>query len=72
MVFDNSCALVQDPLGPVRRAWDGLAFDGVRPAIDELPRVADIIWFIVFRCLGAFGLLALTVLLVVLLVLAST
>jgi para-nitrobenzyl esterase len=72
MVFDNSCALVQDPLTPVRCAWERLAFDGVRPAIAELPRVTDIIWFIVLRCLVALGLLALTILLVVLLVLALT
>jgi carboxylesterase type B len=45
MIFDTVPHTRDDPSAVVRRAWDSLPFDGLRPAIRELPRIGDIALF---------------------------
>ena len=61
MVLDRACRVENDPLSPIRRVWDKLAFDGVHPAVEELPRIADITRYLAVRgllVLAAAGLIA--------------
>jgi para-nitrobenzyl esterase len=51
MILDRTCRVENDPLSPIRRAWDKLAFDGVHPPVEELPRIADIKRFFVLWAL---------------------
>ena len=37
MIFDTPCECSDDPHGDVRRAWDGVPFDGIRPPIGIRP-----------------------------------
>ena len=55
MILDKSSAVQNDPLSAIRQVWNSLPFDGVHPAVDELPRVADILQFLAVRGLGAIG-----------------
>lgn len=43
LVFDTPCAVIRDPHPAVREIWADLAFDGVRPAITDLPKVRDVL-----------------------------
>lgn len=61
MLLDRNFRVENDPLSPIRRAWNKLPFDGVHPAVEELPRIADITHYLVVRgsiTLGAAGLIA--------------
>lgn len=61
MVLDRACGVENDPLAPIRRVWDKLAFDGLHPAVEELPRIADIGRYLMIRgllALGGLGLIA--------------
>jgi para-nitrobenzyl esterase len=42
MILDHTYQVENDPLSPIRQAWDELAFDGVHPAVEDLPQIADI------------------------------
>lgn len=42
MLLNEVCKVKNDPLPAVRRVWDGLPFDGVRPSLQDLPRIADV------------------------------
>ena len=37
MVFDTPCECSDDPHGDLRRAWDGVPFDGIRPPLGIRP-----------------------------------
>jgi para-nitrobenzyl esterase len=37
LAFDRSCAVQADPLGAERAVWGDVPFDGVTPALEELP-----------------------------------
>jgi para-nitrobenzyl esterase len=51
MVLDTTSAVQDDPMSAIRQVWDLLPFNGVRPAVEELPRIADIKWFFALRAL---------------------
>jgi len=55
MILDRACRVESDPLSPIRRAWDKLAFDGVHPAVEDLPRIADIKRYLAVRGLLVLG-----------------
>lgn len=44
MVLDREHRVENDPLAPIRRVWNGPAFDGLHPAVEDPPRVADLGW----------------------------
>ena len=54
MILDRPCRVENDPRSPIRRVWDELEFDGVHPAVEDLPRIADITRYLAIR--GALGL----------------
>ncbi len=58
MTLDRTCRVENDPLSPIRRAWDRLAFDGVHPAVEELPRISDITQYLAVRALCGLGVAA--------------
>jgi para-nitrobenzyl esterase len=55
MVLDRTPVVRDDPLPAVRRAWDGLSFDGLRPAVEDLPRIRDIARYLLTRGAGLLG-----------------
>jgi para-nitrobenzyl esterase len=61
MTLDRVCRVEADPLPAVRRAWDGLPFDGVTPDPQQLPRISDVMAYLGVR---AVAVLAAVVLLI--------
>jgi para-nitrobenzyl esterase len=49
MILDHTCTVEADPLPAVRAAWDGLPFDGVNPAPQDLPRISDVMTYLGVR-----------------------
>jgi para-nitrobenzyl esterase len=49
MILDRTSAVQNDPLSTIRLAWNMLPFDGVRPAVEQLPRIADIRRYLMVR-----------------------
>lgn len=49
MTLDRQCQAEADPLPAVRAAWDGLPFDGIKPAPQELPRIKDVMAYLGVR-----------------------
>jgi hypothetical protein len=71
MVLDRTSGVQEDPFSVVRQAWNSLPFDGIHPAVEELPRIADIKRYLVVRVfLAVAGVLLVGILVWVLLKLA--
>jgi len=51
MVFDRVYRVEDDPLSPIRKVWNDIKFDGMHPSVEELPRIADIVRYLIIRSL---------------------
>lgn len=54
MILSRKPRVENDPLSSIRRTWDELPFDGVHPACEEMPQIADITRYLAVR--GVLGL----------------
>jgi len=68
MFLDRTSRVQEDPFTVVRQVWNSLPFDGVSPAVEDLPRIADIKRYLVVRAvLAVTGMVLVGILLWVLL-----
>lgn len=49
MLVGETVTIADDPAGGERAAWDGVPFDGRRPAPDDLPRKRELLLFVLRR-----------------------